>query len=130
MIYLFCSWNFKPLNTLHSSEGSPGRGAQCEAWTSSFLGEDLCNCCPFQVVLVVKHLLANAGGIRDVGLTSGSGRSPGGGHDNPLQYSCLVNPMDRGAWEVTVHRVTKSWTQLRQSSMHTAYLQLWYPFSL
>ena len=42
----------------------------------------------------------------------GLGRSPGGGHNNPLQYSCLENPMDRGAWQATVHEVTKSWTQL------------------
>ena len=44
----------------------------------------------------------------------GSGRSPGGGHSNPLQYSCLKNPMDRGAWPATVHRVRKSWTQLKE----------------
>ena len=53
---------------------------------------------------VVKNLPANAG---DVGLIPGSGRSFGGGNGNPLQYSCLGNPMDRGAWQVTVHRVTK-----------------------
>ena len=47
-----------------------------------------------------------------------SGRSPGRGHGNPLQYSCLENPMDRGAWWATVHRVTKSWTSLKQLSMH------------
>ena len=46
----------------------------------------------------------------------GSGRSPGGGHGNPLQYSCLENPKDRGAWWVTVHRVAKSWTRLKQLS--------------
>ena len=114
MIYLFYSWNFKPLNTLHSSEGSPGWGAQCEAWTSSFLREDLCNCCPFQVVLVVKHLLANAGDIRDVGLIPRSGRSPGRGHGNPLQYSCLENSMDRGAWWARVHSVAKSRTRLSE----------------
>ena len=50
-----------------------------------------------QVVLVVKNPSANAGDARDVSLIPGSGRSPGGGHDNPLQYSCLENPMDRGA---------------------------------
>ena len=61
-----------------------------------------------QVTLVVKNLPANAGDVRDVGLIPGSGRSPGGGHGNPLQYSCLGNPMDRGAWEVTVHGITKS----------------------
>ena len=43
-----------------------------------------------------------------------SGRSPGGGHGHPLQYSCLENPVDRGAWQATVHRVTKSWTRLIQ----------------
>ena len=56
-----------------------------------------------QMVLVVKNLPANAGDIRDMGSNPGSGRSPGGGHGNPLQYFCLENPMDRGAWWVTVH---------------------------
>ena len=51
-----------------------------------------------------KNPPANAGGIRDVGSILGSGRSPGGGHCNPLQYSCLGNLMDRGAWRATVHR--------------------------
>ena len=51
-----------------------------------------------------------------MGLIPGSGRSPGGGHGNPLQYSCLENPMDRGAWQATVHRVTQSQTQLKQIS--------------
>ena len=63
-----------------------------------------------QVTLVVKNLPANAGDIRDAGSIPGSGRSPGKGHGNPLQYSCLENPMDRGAWWATVHRVAKSWT--------------------
>ena len=56
---------------------------------------------------MVKNLPANAGGIRDAGLIPRSGRSPGGGHVNPLQYSCLGNPMDKGAWWATVHGVTK-----------------------
>ena len=60
-----------------------------------------------QVALVVKNPLVNAGDIRDAGSIPGSGRSPGGEHDNPLQYSCLENPMDRGAWWATVHGVTK-----------------------
>ena len=60
---------------------------------------------------MVKNLPANPGDIRDVGSNPGSGRSPGGEHSNPLQYSCLGNPMDRGAWRATVHGVTKSWTQ-------------------
>ena len=51
-----------------------------------------------QVALVVKNPPANAGNVRDLGLIPGWGRSPGGGHGNPLQYSCLENPMDRGAW--------------------------------
>ena len=54
-----------------------------------------------QVVLMVKNLSANAGDKRDVGLIPGLGRSPGGGHGNPLQYSCLGNPMDRRAWQTT-----------------------------
>ena len=57
---------------------------------------------------MVKNLLANAGNIRDLGSIPGSGRSSGGGHSNPLQYSCLENPMDRGAWQDTVHRVAES----------------------
>ena len=58
-----------------------------------------------QVALVVKNLPANVGDIRDVGSILGSGRSPGGEHRNPLQYSCLENPMDRGAWRVVAYRV-------------------------
>ena len=50
-----------------------------------------------QVALGVKNMPANAGGVKDAGSIPGSGRSPGGGHDNPLQCSCLENPMDRGA---------------------------------
>ena len=64
------------------------------------------------MVLVVKNLPANAGDVRDVGLILDCGRSPGGGHGNPLQYSCLENPMNGGAWKATVHGLTKSWTQL------------------
>ena len=60
-----------------------------------------------QVALVVKNPPANSGDIRDVGLVSGLGRSPGGEHGNPLQYSCLENPMDRGAWLATVHEFAK-----------------------
>ena len=50
---------------------------------------------------MVKNLPATAGDVRDVGSIPGLGRSPGGGHVNPLQYSCLENPMDRGAWQAT-----------------------------
>ena len=58
-----------------------------------------------QVVLVIKNLPANAGDVRDSGLIPGPGRSPGGGHGNLVQYSCLENPMDRGAWRATDLRV-------------------------
>ena len=64
-----------------------------------------------QVVLVVKNLPANAGSVRDVDLIPGSGRCPGRGQGNPLQNSCLENPIDRGPWRVTVHRVSKSRTR-------------------
>ena len=66
-----------------------------------------------QVVLLGKNLPASAGDGRDASLIPGSGRSPGGGHGCPLWYSCLENPMDRGAWWATVHRVTKSQAQLK-----------------
>ena len=70
-----------------------------------------------QVALVVKNLPASAGDIRDAGLVPGLGRSPGGEHGNPLQYSCLENPMDRGAWLATVHRVAKSLKRLSTHSL-------------
>ena len=62
------------------------------------------------MVLEVKNPPANAEDIRDAGSIPGSERSSGGGHGNPLQYSCLENPMDRGAWWDIVHRVAKSQT--------------------
>ena len=62
------------------------------------------------------HLLVQE--MWDVGSILGLGRSPGGGHGNPLQYSCLENPVDWGAWRATVYRVTKIWTQLKWMSMH------------
>ena len=62
------------------------------------------------MVLVVKNPPANAGDKRDRGSVSGTGRSSGGGHGNLLQYSCLENPMDRGAWQAMVHGVAKSQT--------------------
>ena len=68
------------------------------------------------MVLVVKNLPANEGDIRDKGSIPRSERSPGGGHGNPLQYSCLENPMDRGAWRATVHRVARSQTRLKRLS--------------
>ena len=90
-----------------------------------------------QVALVVKNLLAKAGDVRDAGSVPGSGRSPGGGHGNPLQYSCLENPhgqrslagyislwnsLGREAWWATVQRVAKSQTQLKQLTRTHAYI--------
>ena len=65
------------------------------------------------MVLVVKNLPANSGDVSASESIPGSGRSYGGGHGNPLAYSCLENPMDRGAWWAMVHRIAKSWTQLK-----------------
>ena len=70
------------------------------------------------MVLVIKNLPANAGNIKDVGSVPGSGRSPGEGNGNPVQYSYLEYPSDRGTWWATVHGVAKSQTQLRQLSTH------------
>ena len=67
---------------------------------------------------MVKNPPANVRDIRDMGLISGLGRSPGGGHGSPLQCSCLENPMDRETWQAMVHRVTKSQTQLKRLSTH------------
>ena len=66
------------------------------------------------MALVVKNLPANAGDPRDMGSVLGLGRAPGEGHGNPLQDSCPENPMDRGAWQATVHGVTQSRTQLKR----------------
>ena len=71
------------------------------------------------MTLEIKDGPANAGAIGDKGSIPGLGRSPGGGNGNPLQYSYLENPMDRGACWATVHRVTMSQTRLKRLSMHT-----------
>ena len=70
------------------------------------------------VALEVKNLPVNAGDIRDIGLIPGSGRSSGRRNGNPLQYSCLENPMDRGSWWAKVYRVSKSRTRMKQLSTH------------
>ena len=69
----------------------------------------------FQAALVVKNLPANAGDVRDTDLISGLGRFPGGCHGNPLQCSCLENPMDRGAWHPIVLGIAKSQTQTEET---------------
>ena len=73
-----------------------------------------------QVALVVKNSPSNTGGVRVVGSIAGLGRSPGGGNGNLLQYSCLGNSMDRGAWWALVHRVAKSQTQTHAQHIFTA----------
>ena len=70
---------------------------------------------------LVKNSPASVGDIRDAGLIPGSGRSPGREHGNSLQDSCLKNPLDRGAWQATVHRVAQSWTGLKQLSMPSVF---------
>ena len=70
-----------------------------------------------QVVLVVKNLPANAGDTRDAGSVPGSGRSPAGGNDNPLQYFCLENPLDGGAGRAMVRKVTQSQMRLKRLNM-------------
>ena len=77
-----------------------------------------------QVALVVKNLPATAGDWRDMGLIAVLGRSPGGGHGDPLQYSCLESPVDREAWQAMAHRVTKSWRWLKQLSAHACCFSL------
>ena len=71
-----------------------------------------------------KESACNAGNADDTGSIPGSGRTPGGGNGNPVQYSCLENPMDRGTWWATVHRVAKSETKLKQLS-----IDMWYTWS-
>ena len=70
------------------------------------------------MALVVKNLAANARDLRDASSIPGLGRFSGRGHDNPLQYPCLENPRDRGAWKATIHRVAQSQTQRKQLSTH------------
>ena len=82
-----------------------------------YLCVDVCIICASQEALVVKNL-PNAGDLKDAGPIPGLGRSLGEGHGNPLQYSCLESPLDRGAWWATVHRVAKSWAWLKRLSMH------------
>ena len=107
---------------LHVSLGKPGWDGRWQVLTSKSCHASLIERkCPqlraSQVALVVKKLPASARDIRDVGLIPGSGRYPGGGHDIPLQYTCLENTMDRSAWQATVHGVAKSWTRLKQLSL-------------
>ena len=71
-----------------------------------------------QVALVIKNSPANAGDVRGIGSIPGWGRSPGRGHGNPFQYSCLENPMDREVWQAKIHMVPQSQTRLKRLYMH------------
>ena len=81
-----------------------------------------------QVAQVIKNLPANALDVRDASSIPGLGRSPGGGHSNQLQYSCLENPMDRGDWWAIVQRASQSWLRLKRLSTHTHSLVTSPPF--
>ena len=96
----------------------PGTGEPGElpSMGSHRVGHDRSDLAAAAAAAVVKNLPADAGDARDAGSIPGSGRSPAGGNGNPLQYSCLGNPMDREAWRATVHGITKNRTQ---PSMHT-----------
>ena len=74
------------------------------------------------MMLVIKKPPVNAGDTRDNVYDPWAGKIPGEGNGNPLQYSCLENPMDRGAWQATVHRVTNSWMWLKQPSTQKAHV--------
>ena len=82
---------------------------------------------PGMVALTAKNPFAIAEDVRNTGLVPELGRSPGGGHGNPLQYSCLENPTDTGAWQAIVHRIEKSWTWLKQLNMHANHESNLYP---
>ena len=71
-----------------------------------------------------KKSACNAGAAGDVGSIPGLGRYPGKGKGNPLQYSCLEDPMERGAWWATVHRIAKTWTRLKRLGMHTHLIRI------
>ena len=76
------------------------------------------------MALVVKNLPASVGDVRDMSLIPGLGRSPGEGHGNPLQYSCLENPMDKGPWQVKFHGAAQSRTRLKWFSTHRKQLSM------
>ena len=97
-----------------SPGGLPDPGI--EPMSPALQAESLPSEAPSQVALVVKNPSANAEDLRDAGSMLGSGRSPGEGHGNSLQYSGLENPMDRGAWWATVHRDVQSRTRLKRLS--------------
>ena len=99
-----------PNDAENSSSAESNLGVVGEVGKNSFVTS--------QVGLVVKNPPANAADLRDTGSIPGWGRSLGGGHGSPLQYSCLENPTERGTWWAMVNRVTQSWTWLKWLSTH------------
>ena len=102
ILFHFFIFGFEACRILVPPPGMEAEPPGVEAWGVLTTGR--------QVALGVKNSPAIAGDERDLDLIPGLGRSPGGGHGNPLQYSCLENPRDRGAWWGTVHRAAKSQT--------------------
>ena len=106
------------LETLEREPGSLSLNSFSRRFWCTLIFENHCfSLWASQVELVGKNLPANSGDVRDEGSNPGLGRFLGGGHGNSLQYSCLENPMNRGALWTTVHRVTKSRTRLNQLNM-------------
>ena len=95
---------------------------QCNAWAAKLCSVSAIVINRVSPVAQCKESTCNAGDTEQTSLIPESGRSPGGGHGNPPQYSCLENPMDRGAWRAAVHGITKSWTQLKRLRTHTLLL--------
>ena len=93
-----------------------GRGGKGKIWEKLWVSEGLLG---FPRGSVVKNLPARARNVRDPGSVPESGRSPGGGNGNPLQYSCLKNPMDKGACQAAIHGAAKSQTRLSTAHTHT-----------
>ena len=139
-----CSWSHQPLTTASQAETTIGftlKMGTLKHWVKMgcakatqlsdnkihfcFINISQYNDYPLGYIknflggLVVKNSPDNAGAARDMVSIPGSGRSPGEGNGNPLQYSCLENLMDRGAWWATVHGAAKSWTLTKQLSTHT-----------
>ena len=120
ILWAFCIfWELCPcwLHHLQIFSPSPNAWLSCRIhFYCARKGGDLQARRASQMALLVKNPPANAGDIWNSGLIPGLGRSPGGGHGNPLQYSCLENPLERWAWWATVHGVTKSWARLKGPS--------------
>ena len=112
----------------HGVEQTPPYPVLCVPMFSKLLGLGP-KCRASQVALVIKNPSASAGDGRDADWIPGSGRSPGEGHGNPPQYSCLENPLGRKAWWAIVHGAAKTWTRLKWLSTHTTQGQRAVPYS-